>query len=127
MASQRKNRALTSRVEAKVAYADITEEAFKAQILKLAGYLGWRTAHFRPAMTKRGWRTAVQGDGAGFPDLVLVRPPRLIFAELKSAKGKPSPEQVAWLSCLWECERESLETYVWRPADIEEIERRLAR
>jgi hypothetical protein len=48
----------------------ITEAAFLRQVLDLAKLRGWRTAHFRPAQTSRGWRTAVQGDGAGFPDLV---------------------------------------------------------
>src|SRR5437667_4476291 len=34
-------------------------------------------------------------DGAGFPDLVLVRPPRVLFVELKrDAYGKLSPSQV---------------------------------
>ena len=79
------------------------------------------TAHFRPAMSKRGrWITAVQGDGAGFPDLVLVRAPRVIFAELKSAKGKLSGDQEAWLLAL---AGTPIESYVWRPAQIDEVER----
>ena len=39
-------------------------------------------------------------DGAGFCDLVLAKPGRLIFAELKSATGKLRPEQKAWIAVL---------------------------
>jgi hypothetical protein len=53
----------------------ITEAEFLAQVLQLAKLCGWLTAHFRPAKTAHGWRTAVQGDGAGWPDLVLLRGP----------------------------------------------------
>src|SRR5215813_9770420 len=35
-----------------------------------------------------GWRTAVSGDGAGFPDLLLVRAERLVVAELKVGRGQ---------------------------------------
>lgn len=77
-----------------------TESGYQRTVLQLARLLGWATAHFRPALTRRGWRTPVQGDGAGFPDLVLLRGERLIFAELKSRRGVTSPEQRAWLDAL---------------------------
>ena len=48
--------------------------------------LGGRVAHFRPPRTVHGWRTAVAADGAGFPDLVMVRGSRLLAAELKSER-----------------------------------------
>ncbi len=76
---------------------------------------GWKVAHFRPGMTKRGrWVTAVQGDGKGFPDLILVRGDRIIAAELKVGKGKCTTEQDEWLtafaialieSCVWHPDR----------------------
>lgn len=59
---------------------------------------------------------------AGFPDLVLVRPPEILFVELKSAKGKLTAEQETWLASLRAC---GLEVYVWRPADYEDALRRL--
>lgn len=72
-------------------------------------------------MTKRGkWVTAVQGDGKGFPDLVLLRPGRAIMAELKAVKGKVTPEQETWLKTA---RAANLEAYVWRPSDIDDIER----
>jgi len=97
----------------------ITEEAFLGQVIDLAHLYGWRVAHFRPARTKYGWRTAVAGDGAGFPDCVLVRPPRLIFAELKSENGKVQPKQQEWLDILAQCP--GAEVYLWRPSDFEQI------
>src|SRR5690606_4527127 len=63
----------------------VTESAFQRQVLALAKMLGWRTAHFRPAMNQRGdWRTPVAGDGKGWPDLVLVKGERVLFRELKT-------------------------------------------
>jgi hypothetical protein len=50
-----------------------SEASFLEQIIDLAHLFGWRVAHFRAARTFSGWRTPVQGDGKGFPDLVLCR------------------------------------------------------
>ena len=61
----------------------MTEREFQRAVVELARLMGWRVHHTRPALTRAGeWRTPIQGD-AGFPDLVLCRPPRLILAELK--------------------------------------------
>jgi len=102
------------------------EAAFQRAVLAFANLHGWRTAHFRPGLNRRGqWQTAVQGDGAGFPDLVLVRE-RVVWAELKSDRGKVSAEQQEWINAL--C-RAGQEVYVWRPTpgDWEEIEMVLGR
>jgi len=102
-------------------YATISEKAFTAQIIALARWYKWRTAHFRPGKTQRGrWVTPVQGDGAGFFDLVLVKRPRVIFAELKTERGKLSEQQKKWFD---ETAMGVAETYLWRPRDIDEIER----
>ena len=98
----------------------ISEKDFQNQIIDAAHLLGYRVAHFRPAMNRRGqWMTAVAADGAGFPDMVLVRPEpdggRLIFMEVKGAKGIISEAQQAWLSAL---EFTSAEVYVWRVGKI---------
>lgn len=61
---------------------------------------------------------------AGFPDECLVRPPRLVFAELKSATGKLSPNQVRWRDEL--AEVPGVEWYLWRPSDADEVIRVLA-
>lgn len=100
----------------------MTESAFLTQVLALARLRNWRCLHLRPARTAKGWRTAVQGDGVGFPDLLLVRPPRLLVAELKSATGRLTGEQAAWLFAF---QQAGIKTYVWRPGDWPEIERTL--
>lgn len=51
---------------------------------------------------------------AGFPDLVIVGSKGLIYRELKSDKGRLSPEQVFWLECLVTA---GADAAVWRPAD----------
>jgi len=98
----------------------MTEAQFMQQIIDLSRLYGWRVAHFRPAMTRSGrWATPVQADGAGFPDLCMVKRARLIFAEIKSDKGKLSPEQETWITELTNCMR--CEVYIWKPENWEEI------
>ena len=64
----------------------------------------------------------VQGE-AGFPDLVLVRGSRLIFAELKIGKNKPTPEQDGWIQALFDARAgsPSIEVHVWRPEQWSQI------
>lgn len=96
-------------------------QALVEQILQFARITGWARLHIRPAQTEHGWRTPIQGDGKGFPDLVLVRPPRLIVAESKRDGEKPTPEQEWWLDLF---ERiPGVEVYVWRPKQWDEIQR----
>lgn len=96
----------------------ITEDQFKKQVIDLAHLRGWRVAHFRPArVTRNGretWRTPVEGDGAGFPDLVLARDGDVIFAELKVGKNTLSDEQSKWLNAT--------DGYCWRPENWPQIE-----
>ena len=102
-------------------YDQISESAFTAQVIRMAQVFKWRVAHFRPGMTKRGrWVTAVSGDGAGFPDLIMLRHNRRIMAELKAAKGKVTVEQEKWLESARSAD---IEAYIWRPQNIDEIER----
>jgi len=91
------------------------ETAFQSVVVDVARLSGWRVAHFRAARTSKGWATPVTADGAGWPDLVLVRPPRLIFAELKSESGKVKPHQTEWLDVLRLLPQ--TEVFVWQPSD----------
>jgi hypothetical protein len=96
-----------------------SEAEFTRHVIELAHTYHYRVAHFRPGMKADGtWRTAVQGDGAGFPDVVLVRGPTLIAAELKVKNNKPTPMQLLWLSWL---AATGAKTFIWRPRDWEEI------
>ncbi len=90
----------------------IKESEFMAQVIAYARANGWLVAHFRPSLNSRGeWQTAVQADGAGFPDLVLVRD-RVIVAELKVGKNKPSEKQIEWNIAI---QLAGCESYIWRP------------
>jgi hypothetical protein len=96
-----------------------SEAAFTGQVLQAARLLGWQSAHFRPARTARGWRTPVQGDGKGFPDLILLRGPRLVVAELKVDGGRLRPEQESWLAAFRQLP--GAEVHVWRPRDWDQL------
>ena len=68
------------------------------------------------------WATALEGL-AGFPDLVLVHETRgLVFAELKSEKGRLSHKQQRWIDLL---RLAGQEVYVWKPSDFGEVKLRL--
>jgi hypothetical protein len=97
-----------------------SEADFQAVVVETARLSGWRVAHFRPARTKDGsWKTPVTADGAGWPDLCLVRPPRIIFAELKSESGQLRPNQTEWLDVLRLLPQ--VEVFLWRPSDWDTV------
>ena len=90
------------------------ESDLQRTVIATARYLGWRVAHFGRAMTRSGeWVTPTHADGAGFPDLVLVRE-RVVYVELKSAKGQLSPRQREWMRSLLGAGQEA---HVWRLED----------
>lgn len=94
------------------------EAAFQRQVLDLAKLYGWRRAHFRPARTVDGWRTPVEGDAKGFPDLILLRGSCIVVAELKRPGAKPSAEQTAWLEAF---EAVGAVCFVWNANDWPEV------
>lgn len=107
-----------------------------AVVIKYAQLRGWMHYH-----THDSRRSA-----EGFPDLVLVRGDQLIFAELKSEKGKTTPAQDTWLMALENVATTShqqagaileewggvgsepcshapvLHVFIWRPSDWTSIE-----
>lgn len=102
-----------------------SEKSFQQKVIDYARLRGWMVAHFRPAQTAKGWRTPVSADGAGFPDLALVRRGILIVAELKSETGKLSKHQEDWMVEFLRASAYSQQLwyYVWKPSDWESIER----
>jgi hypothetical protein len=96
----------------------VTEAQLQKAVTDLAGIYGFSWVHFRPAETKHGWRTPVEGPlGKGWPDLVLVNVVRrrLMFAELKTQLAQPDADQAAVLAYLGEA---GCEVHVWRPSDL---------
>ncbi len=103
----------------------ISEQDFQTQVIDLARRFGWRYFHARPGMTKGGrWATQMSGD-PGFPDLTMVRGNRLMFAELKTAKGDVTFDQAQWLQTLYDVEHVTAE--LWRPHDLETVAELLRR
>lgn len=91
----------------------MTEAELQRGVLDCARLFRWRVAHFRPARSAHGWKTPVAADGAGFPDLVLVRE-RVLYRELKTGGGKLRREQAEWLTAL---EAAGCDVGVWRLSD----------
>ena len=86
----------------------MSERQFMGKVEQLAEYCGWWVWHDNDSRRNR----------AGWPDLVLLRPNRLIFAELKTETGRLTDEQRRILSML---KMAGQEVYVWRPMDFETI------
>ena len=113
----------------------LTEAAWQAQVEGLARFYGWRTYH-PPDNRPAGRAGRPQRVTSGFPDLVLLRGPELLFVELKTDKGRASPEQREWLGELAAvgdaCAQSAnypatVEAYIWRPRDFDDVHARLAR
>lgn len=106
------------------------EREFTDQVLEFAQHNGWRTIHIRPARKvadeegKERWETPIQGDGKGFPDLLMARDNRLVVAELKCGKNKKTPEQIAWLQAFILV---GAEVFTWYPHEWDEIVQTLER
>jgi hypothetical protein len=94
-----------------------SEREFQREVIKIAKSLGWYIYHALPGQGRNKHLTLFIGK-RGFPDLVLCRPPRLLFVELKSGTGKLSTDQQEWLEALRAC---GVEVYVWRPSDLEQV------
>jgi hypothetical protein len=91
----------------------LSEKAWQAQIVELAGYYRWMVFHpYSMERSEPGW-----------PDLTLVRPPELIFAELKTNTGRLTRAQVEWGRVLTAVP--GVDYFVWRPRDFDEIHKRL--
>jgi hypothetical protein len=101
----------------------ITGTQLMNQIIDYGLLRGWRIHHDRPAMTFKGYRTAVQGH-KGFPDILLVKPPRILVIECKSTSEKVSPEQYDWISDFKDC---GITTMIARPCDWDNIQKELER
>ena len=107
------------------------EGKFQKRVIEAATRLGWR--HYHAHDPRR--------DKAGFPDLVMVRRGRLIFAELKrdkkAIKHEVSKEQDEWLFALMNVRhnvenlirakgayapgQSPVQVFLWCPDDFDQI------
>ena len=120
-----------------------TEKGFMQAVVDLARLQGWKVYHTYDARKSE----------PGFPDLTMVRDGRLVFAELKTEKGKLTPAQEEWGEALQKVEglaedalyaahcggalswlehdldgvERLIDSFLWRPSDWPEIEHVLER
>ena len=87
--------------------ARMTEAQLQATVQQVATLYGWTWHHEVDSRRSR----------AGFPDLVRVHPTaqRVLWVELKSAKGRVRPEQQTWLDTL---NKAGQDARVWRPEHL---------
>ena len=103
----------------------VTEKEFQQTVVDFARLRGWRTYHTHDS----------RRSDAGFPDLVMVRGDRLVFAELKTEKGRLSAAQEQWREALAAMGEQvgdpdvwppQVGAFVWRPSNWPVIEAVLA-
>jgi len=92
--------------------AACSEEDFQATVVAYAHLRGWMVYH--PWSSKHS--------ESGYPDLTMTRHGRLVFAELKTQKGRVSREQAVWLNAL---EGTGARCFLWRPGDWPAVEEEL--
>lgn len=102
------------------AWRAISEREWQNQVHRLAASLGWKYYH---APDNKPINGRIQKVVAGFPDLVMVKGSRLIFAELKKEIGQLSDAQKEWIAAL---EATGVEVYVWRPSQMREVQQILS-
>lgn len=97
------------------------EDHFTNSVRKAAQTLGWKVYHpfSKVLYSVKKKKSPGLRVTPGYPDLTLVKPPRVIFAELKMPKGYPTKAQKEWGALLEACPGVSY--YLWKPKDWDEI------
>jgi len=90
----------------------MTEDQLSQAIIEAAIYRGWRVHHIRRS------DRAIQQGHSGFPDLCLARNGRVLFMELKSEKGRSSPDQDAWFDALSDLDGPAV-MFIIRPSRLD--------
>lgn len=93
----------------------MSEAEFQRRVVAIATHYGWQTMHVRKGSTSRPMTTT---SIPGWPDLVLWRPGRILYRELKLDATKLKPHQKAVLASL---DAAGADTGVWRPRDLPAI------
>ena len=92
----------------------LTEKDFQQQVVDAAHLFGWWVFHDYDARKNE----------PGFPDLVLIRPPRVLFLELKRETGRCTRAQEKVLGMLDECP--GVEAGVVRPSGLKHLLQQLS-
>ena len=104
-----------------MANSGVTWQQWQSIVEQLLQNTGHQVAHFRPAQNGRGqWRTAVSGDGKGFPDFLAIHKEtgRMMVVECKTGKAKATKEQLEWMEYF---RLAGAEVYEWHPDDWDTI------
>lgn len=133
---------MSRRPRVRNAAGELTEAAFQRRVIGLARAYDWRIYHApdnRPAGKSGRAQRMADRTAVGFPDLLLIRPGRLVVAELKTRTGKIGPGQREWLDAFHalavtvgtyveETDDDlnmpappSIQACLWRPADWDTI------
>jgi hypothetical protein len=105
----------------------LSERGFEQQVIAYATLMGWHVWKDRATNAPRrcdacGSELHVARNPAGWPDLVLIRRPRIVFLELKAQRGGLTDAQAACIGELTACGQE---VYLARPSDWSKLERLL--
>ena len=92
---------------------DISEKVWQAEVMDMAIRHGWIAYHCFDSRRSE----------PGFPDLVLAHPAHgIIFAELKTNRGKLTDDQEFWLGFLAAAASvRKIATQVWRPGNMDSV------
>lgn len=94
-------------------YATMSELEWQRAVEELLTLGQWQYIHLRDSRRQRA---------TGWPDLFAVKGNTVIAIELKTQRGRVTPAQSRWLALLRDA---GMPTYVWRPAQIDEVRRSL--
>jgi hypothetical protein len=107
----------------------LSEKQWQGFVVDYARVMGWKAYHHSDSRkaVKRGGELIMVGDAdaKGLLDWMMVRPPRVLFVELKREDGKMTPEQTECFAKLSRCP--GVEVYLWKPSDRTEVQRVLGR
>jgi len=89
----------------------ILEGDLQKSIIEYAEAMGWEVVHINDSRRQKA---------TGLPDLLMIRAPRMVWAELKREPGAggnknaPTTHQVWWMN---ELKLSGQEVHLWRPSD----------
>ncbi len=104
---------------------DTVRARYAVQTLRTERLFQW---HVRTLLAMYGWMGQVhwseRNSPPGWPDVFAVHRlwGRVLVAELKVGRRRPTRQQCVWLDALHTCGTPRIEVYVWYPAQIEQIE-----